>query len=341
MSYFTVVKILVMRNFSGFGILIGIIGLLAITTATVYVSIDNFFSDSLSPINYNTTSLTKLDTTAYCHSKGGKANESGLKEWCWKNFTITKYSGRKGSNLIKGQLKLNSECSENQISIVDGQIRFGVNPQKPKPAKWCSKEYNYRAELSTAPWPVNQEKGTEEWFGWTYTFGDNYSIDSKVPWLFFQIHEGTTGLPPQVALWCMNNKGPGSGKPGEIHVVNNASAYKNQYSPTGVTPLAGQTVSIVVHVVYGDSYNGLLEVWLDGRKVHGRNVRTVRASNEVGGNAKWGIYKWRWSDSKGVEQSLLQGINHLETFMGPLKIVTRKPGELNYLDDAYQMVAPK
>ncbi|WP_276168406.1 heparin lyase I family protein [Zobellia alginiliquefaciens] len=305
-----------------------------------YLSVDDLFpSSTLSKIPEKRDGQSNRYQD--CISKGGSAKQTGLKEWCWQDVDLPTYSGKKGATLIQNQLSINSECSEGQITVQDKMLKFRVEPTNPQPRDWCSNEYNFRAELSTSPWPVNHEKGTEEWFGWTYTFGDDYIVDSKIPWLFFQVHEGTVGLPPLVALWCMNENGPGSGKVGEIHVVNNAERYKNKYFPTGVTPVAGQTISVVVHIVYGDAFNGLLQVWINGNMVHDRKARTVRASNEVGGNAKWGIYKWRWSKENGVRQSAQQNIHHLETYLGPLKIVTRKANDLEYGKSAYSLVSPE
>lgn len=197
-----------------------------------------------------------------------------------------------------------------------------------------------RAEISTLPWKVNHPpKGTEEWMGWSYTFGNNYKIDEKVQWLFFQAHEGTNGQNPLLAFWVISDGGAGSKVPGEIHVVNSTES-KNKYYPTGIIPRAGQTVNIVVHVVWGDNNDGLLQVWMNGNKVHDKKERTIRASNPVGGNPKWGIYKWPWRDKSYVDQSAAQGIHTLETYMGTLRMITRRPGDADYGKDAYSAVAP-
>ncbi|CAM3399336.1 heparin lyase I family protein [Zobellia roscoffensis] len=281
-----------------------------------------------------------MSTDSICKTKGGKAFDTGLKVWCWDDISIPSYVGEKSKNFSDNQLKVDSECYEKQVSIEKGRLKFRVSPLNFKANDWCDNEFNIRAEISTAPWLVNHPKGTEEWFGWSYTLGDDYIVDQDNPWLFFQVHEGTKGKTPLIALWCMNKGGQGSGKAGEIHIVNSSSNYGNNFYPTNIVPTAGQTMDIVMHVVWGDTHNGLLEVWIDGVQVHNRQARTVRFSNPVGGNAKWGIYKWTWRNKDGVTKSQKQGITHLQTFMGPLKMVTRRPKDINYLSNSYMLVAP-
>ncbi|MBU2974662.1 heparin lyase I family protein [Zobellia sp. B3R18] len=275
-----------------------------------------------------------------CKTKGGKANDTGLKVWCWDDITIPSYVGKKSMNFSNNQLKVDSECCENQVSVVEGRLKFSITPLIAQPNDWCDNDFNMRAEISTTPWLVNHPKGTEEWFGWSYILGENYVIDQENPWLLFQVHEGSRGKTPLIALWVMNKGGQGSGRAGELHIVNSSSNYGNHFYPTNIIPKAGQALNIVVHVVWGDAYNGLLQVWIDGVKVHDRQARTVRFSNPVGGNAKWGIYKWPWRDINGVTKSQKQGIDQLQAFMGPLRIITRSPNDKDYFANSFKLVSP-
>jgi len=274
-----------------------------------------------------------------CATNGGLAGESGLKVWCWEDIDIPEYSGSKGVALSNGQLKIDSECSERQVLKSGNRIRFHVNPRIPEVASWCSRNYNMRAEVRTAPWNVKHDVGTEEWFGWSYTFGDNYIIDQQNQWLFFQVHPGISGLSPQIELSVINQDQFNGHDAGEIYVINKGNYPDNH--PTGIHPEAGQTLNIVVHVIWGDASNGLLQVWIDGEMVYDKQVATVYADHPWGGNAKWGIYKWPWNNTNRVNQSLSQGIEDLETFMGPLRILTLKPGDAMYKEDSYALVAPQ
>jgi hypothetical protein len=84
-----------------------------------------------------------------------------------------------------------------------------------------------------------------------------------------------------------------------------------------------------------------LQVWINDKKVYDKQVATIYSDYPWGGNAKWGIYKWPWRNAERVQQSLDQGITHLETFMGPLRMITRKPGDVDYLKDSYSEVRPR
>ena len=277
--------------------------------------------------------------TAQCITDGGRAGDTGLKVWCWEDIDIPEYSDSKGVALSDGQLKIDSECSEEQVSKAGDKIKFHVNPLVPEVGSWCSRQFNMRAEVRTAPWNVQHSLGTEEWFGWTYTFGNNYKVDQENQWLFFQVHPGISGLSPQIELSVINQHQFSGHEAGEIYVMNKGNYPDNH--PTGIRPQAGQTLNIVVHVIWGNASNGLLQVWIDGNKVYDKQVATVYADYPWGGNAKWGIYKWPWINSARIDQSLSQGINDLETYMGTLRILTRKPGDPMYMQDAYSQVSPE
>lgn len=272
-------------------------------------------------------------------STGGKANEIGLKTWNWETVDLPKYSDNTGTIFSNNELHIDSECSEQQVTKIGNRLKFSIDPKLPEIGDWCSREYNMRAEIRTAPWNVRHPLGTEEWFGWTYFFAEDYVIDQFNEWLFFQVHHGIEGDSPQIELMISKQGQNNTKNAGEICVVNKGNYPDNH--PTGISPKAGDKLKLVVHVVWGDSSNGLLQVWIDDQMVYDKKVATVYENHPWGGNAKWGIYKWPWANTSGVEKSKNQGITHLETYMGPLKIITRKPEDPNYLSDAYATVEPE
>ena len=68
---------------------------------------------------------------------------------------------------------------------------------------------------------------------------------------------------------------------------------------------------------------------------------TIYSEQPWGGNAKWGIYHHNWRDGADMQKSLDQGISHLETFMGPLRVITRYPGDADYGKNSYELVKPR
>ena len=273
-----------------------------------------------------------------CRTDGGTADDTGHKVWCWNDITIPEFTDKKGVTFNDRQLAIDSECYEQQVSIEGGGLKFRVDPLYPGVGHWCSRNFNMRAEIRTAPWDVRQAKGTEEWFGWSYSFGSDYKIDLNNQWKFFQVHPGIVGESPQIGLEIINENQFKGHEAGEIYVTN--ATTEEFYVPTGITPRAGDTLNIVVHVVWGDASQGLMQVWINGSNVYDEQVSTIFKDYPWGGNAKWGIYKWPWQHKDAVEKSRQQGITHLETFMGDLRIITRKPGDPDYLNNSFSLVAP-
>ena len=274
-----------------------------------------------------------------CSVGGGRADDTGHKVWCWGDISIPDYSGSKGVGFSNKELYVDSECYEKQVTVDGNRLRFRVDPTDPNVGNWCTEDFNMRAEIRTAPWDVRHPGGTEEWFGWSYTFGDGYVIDKNNQWLFFQVHNGVRGLSPHVELMVVKDGQFNGHNAGEIFVVNNATG-GSKYNPTGITPRAGIKLDIVVHAIWGEGSKGKFQVWINGNKVHDKQESTIYASEPWAGNAKWGIYKWPWRKEDGVVKSQQQGITHLETYMGTLRMITRRPGDADYGNDAYSLVAP-
>ncbi|MFH6603647.1 heparin lyase I family protein [Maribacter algicola] len=272
-----------------------------------------------------------------CFTDGGKAGDTGLKTWCWEDVSLPSYSKNTGVNFSNDELSFATECDEESVFKDGDQLVFRLNPKMPSTESWCTRDFNMRAEIRTAPWPIKHEPGTEEWFGWSYTFNEDYIIDPASEWLFHQVHNGIAGQTPLYEL-MVARAGLYNASAGEIVVKNNANGPNHVL--TGIIPRAAQTIDVVVHVIWGDSANGLLQVWINGNNVYDKQVTTIRPGWEYGGNAKWGIYKWTWSDSNGVEASAQAGVTDLRTSMGALKIITRRPGDADYGKDSYNQVKP-
>jgi PKD repeat protein len=296
-------------------------------SATLTITVSEAENDSNSEDNFE------------CVTKGGKANESGLKTWCWDDISLPTYSNSKGESFSNNQLTIDSECNENALSISDGELHFFVDPvNPPTDTTWCVEDFNMRAEVRTNPWQVQHPLGTEEWFGWSYTFGDDYKIDTSSPFLFFQLQQGVPGSPPiELAVVPSSLYGASNG---EVAVLNFANLTETDRTLTGFIPNAGTTLDIVVHVVHDLGSKGLLQVWINGSQVYNKQVGTVYEASPWGGNAKFGIYKWKWREASGVQLSANQGITHLKTSMGTLRIITRKPTDADYLTDSFSLVAP-
>ncbi len=279
-----------------------------------------------------------------CSTGGGKAGDTGHKVWCWNDIAITENSNWDSNTFSNGELRTSSHCNTGMVTRSGNRLNFKVNPTAPAPQSWCDgkSDYNYRSEIRTSPSDVDHPVGTEEWFGWNYKFGNDYKVDNN-EWIFWQVHDNSDLVSnPLVSLWLMRqNQNGQTNQRGEMAIVNTAKDQDNpMYTPIGIVPKAGDSFDIVVHVIWGTESNGLFEVWINQVQVYSERIRTVPAEWPYGGYAKWGIYKWRWRKTENVQTSQALGINELNTSMGPLRMITRRPGDPGYGQNSYSLVAP-
>ncbi len=304
--------------------------------------VDLFVSDAQGLTDFVGITITVEEEIDYsCNTNGGFAGDSGLKTWCWGDIDVPSGSSSGRDSFSQGQLALSVECSANQVVKEGNRLKFVVNPTSPAAASWCNNNYNLRSEIRTMPWNIDLPSGTEEWIGFSYGFGDSYVADPVNNWVFYQAHEGSEGKNPLISLQ-VNSRATNNHKTGEIVVVNAAhEGTYNIYHGTNVIPKAGETVDIVLHIIWADDNTGLLEVWINGNKLVDEQTRTVYRSSRVGGNSKFGIYKASWRSASGIQNSANHGVRNLETFMGPLRIITRKSNDSNYRKYSYNDVVPR
>ena len=288
-----------------------------------------------------TSPIVPPDTS--CNTDGGKANEIGLKSWCWGDIAIPSGSSSGRDTFSNGQLALSVECSANQVISAGDRLKFLLNPTSPVPSSWCNRNYNIRSEIRTMPWEVNHSSGTEEWIGWDYKWED-YSIDRSSTYIFYQAHSGVVGTQPLLSLQIRSH---GFGQPaGGLWLANSSQIEPGGSQPltsnyTNITPQEGQTMKFVLRVIWGGEGTGLYQLWVDGVLVVDVAEATVRPSNPVGGNSKFGIYYPSWNSASNVNASAVAGITKIETSMGALRMITRKPSDPNYGKNSYEEVAPR
>ena len=276
-----------------------------------------------------------------CVTAGGLASDNGLKTWCWSDFQSIVEDNDDTTNLSNNELAINTAGNNGQVKAVGNEMTFFIDPLSPAGQVWSTEsDYNYRAEISTRPWPVDNPVGTEEWFGWSYTFGNDYVQDSANGFTIFQVHTGVGGTNPLISLHIASASGAHTDNTGEIEAVNSADPNPfNTYHRTGIYPVAGDKVDIVIHVKWGIGNAGLYEVWLNGIQVLSAVEQTVFTANPVSGNAKWGIYYSPWRTLTAIQASAAVGVTKIATKMGALKMITYKPGA-TILGDEYNRVKP-
>ncbi len=262
-------------------------------------------------------------------------NTTTVVAWAWDTISIPPYSYPDGVAFGPG-LFVNSAYDTMGIAISGDCIWFHLDPLDPAPPAGSASPHNYRSEIHTDPWQINHPLGTEQWIGWRYFFPNNYVIDTTSPITIFQNHPGIGGLSPMIELEIAALDDPSPALGGEIQVVN-----VNDRIIYPVKPMAGDTLDVVIHIVYGLGNEGLTQVWLNGELYHDKIEQTVYTDYPWGGNNKWGIYHHTFKNSPAdVQASINAGAGFVDLFMGTLRMITRAPGHPEYKLDAYDLVKP-
>ncbi|MGI9544964.1 MAG: heparin lyase I family protein, partial [Cyclobacteriaceae bacterium] len=269
----------------------------------------------------------------FIHPGVAEAQTSTFKVWEWDQINLPSY-GLNGTAFGDG-LYVDIEYDTQGVTIANDQLRYYADPINPTPP---SGSFNFRSEIRTAPWRIEHPLGTEQWIGWRYTFGDSYKIDPTASVIIYQNHPGSKGFSPTINIEIAREGQLQGVAAGEIQIINNAN-YPDREG-YGIAPKAGESLDIVVHVIYGQGSNGLLQVWLNGNKLYDKQIQTVYDDLPWGGNNKWGIYKHSHRNQSAVQNSLDAGVSNMEIFMGTLKLLTRTPADTEYGQDAYDLVTP-
>ncbi len=308
-------------------------GDVGITSADVYVD----------DIEVTITGITPPDNfTSYF---GGRANAFGYFMWDFSDPRIdVSADATANSGYISNQeFRHSVEYIKNSITKVGDKIRLYLNPTVPAPSGRRS-PHNFRTEISEAEWDSQKLFGSEEWIGFSYEFGSGYIPDTASRSLFYQnktIDSSSGGNNSPAIELMLTIDGLYGSTGGEIAILHDAGGL-NQDFLTGVFPTAGQTIDVVIHIIYGDETNGLLEVWLDGVEVYSHQDRTVYPDRPWGGNNKFGVYKFDWNNNPAkVAESAALGITEEERFLSQVRIYRKRPDDPTLGRNEYHVVKPR
>lgn len=269
------------------------------------------------------------------------ANEYGFRVWSWEDTPFPDTTNDGSVLFSGGDLKTSFECNPSMITKVVGEnkLRTYVEPKSPAPQGWCTNSYNMRAEIGTQPALNELPAGSENWFGLTYTFGSGYIPDTASKWLMWQNFDFESGITP---IHSLGFKPANACCDADELIYANASDAGNiTYIGTGVHPVAGQSIDVVVHIIFDDAVSGLVEIWVNDVKVIDHQARTVRADTNEGGHDKWGQYHSEWRNLSDVNASEALGITSMELFLGPIRQFVKSPSDPTNGDDERNTVKPR
>jgi hypothetical protein len=257
----------------------------------------------------------------------------------WKTITLPADGLPDARRFANDKLRSSTAYDPFGKTIIDGKMRFIVDSQEPVDPAISTAKYHYRAEFTEWPWNINLPEGTEQWVGWSYYFADDYILPVN-PISIFQNHAAGTHPYPIFQLELARPGQLSNALGGEIQVINN-TVTPSFRKLTPVRPMPGDRLDVIIHVIYGLGDKGLLQIWLNGQKVHDVVGNTIYPAPENwGGNNKWGIYHHSWRNASSVEQSIAAGHTRFELSMGNLRQITRAPGDADYMLNYKPVVDP-
>jgi len=162
-----------------------------------------------------------------------------------------------------------------------GSLRFWLKSTDPTASG------KHRAEIQGYNGPAGK---IERWYGLS-NYVAKWSLTDKEPGSPFQWHQANGAGSPPLAIWI---------KEGRYQVVHNTTNYTDgnfEYNDIGAV-VTGKWVDWVFHVIWSDKSDGLLEVFMDGKKVYTYNGITMETLPE-GNYVKLGIYFWPFTNRPG------------------------------------------
>lgn len=279
-----------------------------------------------------------------------QAGVDGYAQWVWatENGIVYPAVTQKSNSFGNGDLLTDSDGNQDHI-IIDssGWINFDVVASSPVPEYWGEGDGNFRGEIRRVPWAASLRPGTnlvplgtEQWIGFRYRFNDSYVIDTHADWIFWQNMAAGPSDSPMMELLVIRDGQFTGHDAGEIYLANRGQS-PTLYTPLGITPVAGDKLDIVLHIIFDNNdTDGLIEIWINRDQVYSDNIRNTIQGEDYGGNNKFGIYKSFWRNQFDIDESANVGVSSISTSMGNLRILQYNANDPVRTGDEYNMVKP-
>lgn len=143
-------------------------------------------------------------------------------------------------------------------------------------------------------------KGAEAWYGFSFYFPNEGTKGEPNNWLFFQIHgsadkrlnEHSRNPPFSLTLTEDGMRGNWKWDPHQLSPTRNGDGTEHFELPGNKLDYLDRWVDFVlrVKVDYSEDKNGLIELWLDGKKVLSRHNIQFGYNDDKGIYPSWGMY---------------------------------------------------
>ncbi|WAJ71933.1 heparin lyase I family protein [Catenovulum adriaticum] len=142
--------------------------------------------------------------------------------------------------------------------------------------------------------------GAEAWFGFSFYFPSDGTQNELNDWLFFQIHgsadkrlkEHSRNPPFSITLTENGLRGSWKWDPDENSVTRTGKGTQKYTIPGAKSTYLDRWVDFVLHVKvdYSNAKTGLIELWVDGKKVLNKHNIQFGYNDDKGIYPSWGMY---------------------------------------------------
>lgn len=142
--------------------------------------------------------------------------------------------------------------------------------------------------------------GAEAWFGFSFYFPTEGTQTELNHWLFFQIHgsadkrlkEHSRNPPFSITMTEEGLRGSWKWDPDENSITRTGKGTEYYTIPGAKSGYLDRWVDFVLHVKvdYSESKTGLLELWVDGKKVLNKHNIQFGYNDDKGIYPSWGMY---------------------------------------------------
>ena len=142
--------------------------------------------------------------------------------------------------------------------------------------------------------------GAEAWYGFSFYFPREGTATEPNEWLFFQLHgsadkhlnEQSRNPPFSLTLTKDGLRGSWKWDPDEKSITRTGKGTQKYSIPGEKSAYLDRWVDFVLHVKvdYSDAKTGLLELWIDGKKVLNKHNIQIGYNDTKGIYPSWGMY---------------------------------------------------
>ncbi|KMT63886.1 heparin lyase I family protein [Catenovulum maritimum] len=249
----------------------------------------------------------------------------GLKADLPKNFMFNQLQGNHAFNIEKNIVR-------------EGNYSAKLSWKHKNPAAYNgnkTKIDNVDRKAMFHGYKTDTVMGAEAWFGFSFYFPSDGTRDELNNWLFFQIHgsadkrlkEHSRNPPFHLTLTKNGMEGSWKWDPDEKSITRTGKGTEAFTIPGKKSDYLDRWVDFVLHVKvdYSSAKTGLLELWIDGKKVLNKHDIQFGYNDDKGIYPSWGLYL-------NGDLSVMKNDHYL--YLDAIKMA-------DYPNASYQDVAPK